>query len=131
MKRILALAFALLCASALHGTRAAAQCGATCTPIVGADGKLAGWGCVEDPDSRTTCTATSRGCSLNDCGGLAVIRDTKGAVLASAELCGRKVREIRHVAVVPVSQPTAPLRLAALTGLPDRPQDLRAEPAGQ
>lgn len=122
MKRILGLAVLLVCASAVHGTRAAAQCGASCTPISGTNGQI-GWGCVENPDSRTTCTATSRACSMNDCGGLAVIRDTKGAVLASAELCGRKVREIRHVAVVPAVH-SEPMQVAALSHVPDRSHDL-------
>jgi hypothetical protein len=128
MKRILGLAFVLLCAGAVHATRAEAQCGASCTPIVSADLKVIGWGCVENPDSRTTCSATSRGCSQNDCSGGAMILDTKGAVLASAQICGGKVREVRHVNVVPARQ-VVPAQVAYLGDAKNGPRDLRLDPA--
>lgn len=122
MKRILGLAVLLLCANALHGTSAMAQCGASCSPVVNADLKIIGWGCVENPDNPQTCRATTRGCTMESCGGLAVIRDTKGTVLASAELCGRKVREIRHVAIVPATG-SARVQVAVLSHVSGRSHD--------
>lgn len=100
MKRILGLGVVLLCLAGAHPSPVAAQCHSVCQEIRDlGTGQRIGWGCVSDPDMLTICTATVSGCSVNNCGGLAVIRDAKG-VLASAELCGGAVRQVQHVAVV-------------------------------
>lgn len=123
MRRVLGLAVLLVCASALHGTRAAAQCGSSCQTLRDIEtGQIVGYGCVDNPDSGTSCTATTRGCTIRTCGGFAVILDTKGAVLASAKLCGGRVREVRGVAVVPTSL-AAPARVASVNGTGARPHD--------
>ena len=122
MKRVLGLALVLFAASSLHGTRAAAQCGSSCQTLRDLEtGQIVGYGCVDNPDAGTSCSATTRGCTIRTCGGGAMILDTKGAVLASAQLCGGRVRAIRTVAVVP----SAPARVATLTDAGNRSPDPR------
>jgi hypothetical protein len=128
MKRILGLGVVLLCLSGTHPRPAAAQCHSDCQEQFDLEtNRHIGWGCVSSPDKLTICTATVSTCTLNNCGGLAVIRDAKG-VLASAELCGGAVRQVQHVAVV--HSPTSG-ELAALERSGQGPRDQRlalAEP---
>lgn len=131
MRRVLGLAVLLVCASALHGGRAAAQCGASCQTMRDLEtGKVVGYACVEAPDSGTTCSATTRGCTIRTCEGFSMLLDTKGAVLASAQLCGGRVRGIRSVAVVP-ADPTAAVRVASTSGTADSPHDSKLVLAGR
>lgn len=101
MRRVIGVAAALICAVLAFAPRAEAQCGQKCTPMVGLDGRQIGWGCVLDQDTNATCVATTANCSQNPCGGsLALILDSKGVALASAQLCSGQVREVRQVRVV-------------------------------
>ena len=66
-----------------------------------------------DFDAGTSCTAVGTGCMTESCGGLALIRDAKGDVLASAEVCDSRVREVKQVG----GGSTADLGDVALAGI--------------
>jgi hypothetical protein len=121
MKRILAVAAALLCGGMLNAGAAEAQCGQKCTTVVDADLNIIGYGCVQDSDSRNTCTATASTCALERCGGSSsLILDSKGTALASARVCGDQLRDFELVAVVPAETATW-TEIEAKVGLTKRP----------
>lgn len=117
MRRMIELAAAMLVACFFLAPAAEAQCGESCTTIVGVNGEIVGYGCVIDSDSNTTCSATSSRCSENSCfaAGMALILDSKGTALASAQLCSGRVREIRHVPVARTDTKTTGERVAHAT----------------